>query len=103
MAKSRDKHTCAFCGAEPGQKKGVFFIPSMYDGLDICSECVCKGYEIISDVQGRKNPAKGKNSPIADLNVPSPQKIKAELDRFVIGQEQAKRFFQLRSTITTPV
>jgi ATP-dependent Clp protease ATP-binding subunit ClpX len=92
MTKSRDKHTCAFCGAEPGQKKGVFFIPSMYEGLDICSECVSKGYEIISDVQGKqKKSEKGKNSPIAALNVPSPQKIKAELDRFVIGQEQAKK------------
>ena len=54
MTKSKDKHTCAFCGAEPGQKKGVFFIPSMYEGLDICSECVSKGYEIISDVQGKQ-------------------------------------------------
>ena len=92
MAKSNDKHTCAFCGAEAGQKKGVFFIPSMYEGLDICSECVSKGYEIISDVQGKqKKSAAGKSSPIADLNIPSPKKIKAELDRFVIGQDQAKK------------
>ena len=93
MAKNRDKQTCAFCGSEPGHKKDVFFIPSMYEGLSICSECLEKGYEIVSDVRNRQNPAsstKGK-SPIAELNVPSPQATKAELDRFVIGQEQAKK------------
>ncbi len=91
MAKSRDKQTCAFCGSEPGRQKGVFFIPSMYEGLSICSECVNKGYEIISDVRKNQEKAAKDNSPVAKLNVPSPQMIKAELDRFVIGQEQAKK------------
>ncbi|MBR7121759.1 MAG: ATP-dependent Clp protease ATP-binding subunit ClpX [Lentisphaeria bacterium] len=93
MAKSKDKQCCAFCGSEPGQRKDVFFIPSMYEGLSICSECLTRGYEIISDVQqDRKKGEKSKSaSPLADLHVPAPQEIKAELDRFVIGQEQAKK------------
>ena len=91
MAKSRDKQTCAFCGSEAGQKKDVFFIPSMYEGLSICSECVNKGHEIICDVQAERSGKKSAASPIAKLQVPTPAAIKAELDRFVIGQEQAKR------------
>ncbi len=91
MAKSRDKQVCAFCGSEPGHRNDVFFIPSMYEGLSICSECVSKGYEIISDVRAERSGKKADNSPVKNLNVPSPQAIKAELDRFVIGQEQAKK------------
>ena len=51
-----------------------------------------KGYEIVSDVRKEQGGAAAvNNSPVASLEVPSPQKIKAELDRFVIGQEQAKK------------
>ncbi len=91
MAKSRDKQTCAFCGSEAGHNKDVFFIPSMYEGLSICSECVNKGYQIISDVRAERNGKSAKSSPVRDLKVPSPKAIKDELDRFVIGQEQAKK------------
>ena len=91
MAKSRDKQTCAFCGNVAGHRKDVFFIPSMYEGLSICSECVNKGYQIISDVRAERNGKSAKSSPVRDLKVPSPKAIKDELDRFVIGQEQAKK------------
>lgn len=91
MSKSREKQTCAFCGAEPGHKKDVFFIPSMYEGLSICSECLSKGYEIISDVCQKSDNKSDKKSPVSDLVIPSPKEIKAELDRCVIGQEQAKK------------
>ena len=94
MAKSKETHVCAFCGEEAGRKKGLFFIPSMYEGLSICSECLTKGYEIISDVRGKQKNAKNESAAsaaVAALQVPSPQAIKAELDRFVIGQEQAKK------------
>ncbi|MBE6399242.1 MAG: ATP-dependent Clp protease ATP-binding subunit ClpX [Lentisphaerae bacterium] len=94
MANSRDKQqTCGFCGAKLGETQDVFFIPSMYEGLFICSECLKKGNEIISEVQQERNGSKKakSNSPVAALQVPSPHEIKAELDRSVIGQEQAKK------------
>ena len=93
MANSRDKQqTCGFCGAKLGETKDVFFIPSMYEGLFICSDCLKKGNEIISEVQERNSGKKPKSSsPVAALQVPSPHEIKAELDRSVIGQEQAKK------------
>jgi ATP-dependent Clp protease ATP-binding subunit ClpX len=92
MTKSKEKQSCAFCGAEPGRRKDVFFIPSMYEGLSICSECLCKGYEIVSDVCAKNKRSAGKSaSPVESLAVPSPKAIKDELDRFVIGQDQAKK------------
>ena len=94
MAKSHDnQQTCAFCGAKPGESHDVFFIPSMYEGLFICSNCLKKGNEIISEVEEERRPGKkGKGkSPVESLQVPSPHEIKAELDRSVIGQEQAKK------------
>jgi len=59
--------------------------------LNICSDCLCKGYEIVSDVKEQRAGKKGKKSPVTELKVPSPVEIKEELDRFVIGQEQAKK------------
>ena len=93
MAKSRDKQppVCGFCGESAGERKDLFFIPSMYEGLSICSDCLCKGHEIVSEVRTQKGNKKDESSPLSGLHVPSPKEIKAELDRFVIGQEQAKK------------
>ena len=93
MANSRNKQqSCAFCGMKVGDTPETLFIPSMYEGLYICSECLKKGSEIVSEVRGKKqDKAAVKDSPLAKLSVPAPQEIKAELDRFVIGQEQAKK------------
>ena len=95
MAKSKDKHICAFCGVEAEKstrRKDLFFVPSMYEGLAICSDCLNKGYEIIQEFGGaQKKDAASASSPLAELTVPSPKAIKAELDRFVIGQDQAKK------------
>jgi len=82
--------SCAFCGTKVGESPDVFFIPSMYDGLYICSECLNKGNEILREVRDKQKKAAAA-SPVATLNVPSPQAIKTELDKFVIGQEQAKK------------
>ena len=92
MANSRNKQQCcAFCGMKVGESADTFFIPSMYEGLYICSACLVKGNEIVGEVRGQRSGKAAEKSPVARLSVPSPQEIKAELDRFVIGQEQAKK------------
>ena len=79
---------CGFCGATPSMKKNVPFIPSgCFDGLAICGECLKRGNLALDQFaagQGGK-PAAPK------LRVPTPAEIKAELDKYVVGQEQAKR------------
>ena len=82
---------CAFCGQEPSpRKKDLFFLPSMYEGLSICTECLDKANSYLNDTR-ESNRKDRKANFISKLNVPTPAEIKAELDRCVIGQEQAKK------------
>ena len=94
MANNRDKqqhYQCGFCGQKAGERKNVFFLPSMYEGLAICSECVDKAYSIVAETAQGIQQKKDKKFSVADLKVPSPQQIKEELDRAVIGQDYAKK------------
>jgi len=86
MAKNDKKITCAFCGRTPADAPNELFLPSLCDGLAICSACLEKGKQVVSKVNSQRN-----SSLISDLKVLSPAEIKAGLDRYVIGQEEAKR------------
>jgi ATP-dependent Clp protease ATP-binding subunit ClpX len=54
-------------------------------GAYICNECVDLCYELVEDEYEEDNTADLTN------NVPKPAQIKAELDEYVIGQDNAKR------------
>ena len=87
--RSGKKLICGFCGAEAGRDPGRIFVPSdCFDGLAICSDCLRNSSRSLEELERRE---RAKNDPVASLSVPSPAAIKAELDRFVIGQEEAKR------------
>ena len=88
MTGKKEQLTCAFCGNTPSRKRDVFFIPSMYEGLAICSDCLERAGSIIADAE---QSVKGKTASNIELNVPDPRSIKEELDRHVIGQEHAKK------------
>ncbi|MCD6435348.1 MAG: ATP-dependent protease ATP-binding subunit ClpX [Clostridiales bacterium] len=82
MTKIEDKHKlrCSFCGKAQDQVKRLIAGPDVY----ICDECVHLCMEIISEDE------------IEDIevnldNLPKPQEIKNILDRYVIGQEYAKK------------
>ena len=93
MAKrGNSKLICAFCGAREGDEPGVIFAQSGYEGLAICSNCLRQGYQALCAGGKADAPEKEqKPDPIAQLKVPNPAAIKAELDQFVIGQERAKK------------
>ena len=55
MAGKKEQLTCAFCGNTPSRKRDVFFIPSMYEGLAICSDCIERAGEIFADAQNTKD------------------------------------------------
>ena len=88
MAGKKEQLTCAFCGSTHSKRRDVFFIPSMYEGLAICSNCIGRAGEIVADAE---KSVKGRTSANIELNVPDPRSIKEELDRHVIGQEHAKK------------
>ena len=81
---------CSFCGRPESQV--TYLIPSM-DGGYICDMCVEACHEMIADVtenaeQTAQSSGGGNNLSLA--NLPRPAQIKASLDEYVIGQEQAK-------------
>jgi ATP-dependent Clp protease ATP-binding subunit ClpX len=83
MPKSEEERTklrCSFCGKNQSEVKKLIAGPGVY----ICNECIELCNEILKeDVRGRK-----KEFVLEEL--PSPRKIKAFLDQYVVGQERAK-------------
>jgi ATP-dependent Clp protease ATP-binding subunit ClpX len=79
-AKSEGK--CSFCGRGPREAGRLIAGP----GVHICSQCVR-----LCDALIQEDPAAGGEHQNVRLSVPKPHEIKANLDQFVIGQEQAKK------------
>ena len=77
MANNKGKIQCAFCGQSPdSRKKDLFFLPSMYEGLSICTECLEKANSYLNDTKAEK-PGKNKASDyLRKLKVPVPEEIK---------------------------
>ncbi|HNY90808.1 MAG TPA: ATP-dependent Clp protease ATP-binding subunit ClpX [bacterium] len=71
---------CSFCGKSSQQVETIVTGPD----VTICSECVTIANKIIAREKSRRTTATVER-------VPTPAEIKAELDKFVIGQEHAKQ------------
>lgn len=74
---------CTFCGKTSGQVQNLVAGPGVY----ICNECVALCNEIIAKESAAG--AAGSRAEFPDL--PKPQEIKAVLDDYIIGQEEAKK------------
>ena len=80
------KKVCSFCGRSDKEVKLLMTGLTGY----ICNECAVQEYEIVKTA-GLAGAAK-KDAPKLDLKkVPKPTEIKAYLDDYVIGQDEAKR------------
>lgn len=82
---SREKTVrCSFCGKSQDEVEKLIAGP----GVCICDECIELCMEIVEDGapanRGKQKSAK------AEKVLPKPQEIKAHLDEYVIGQEDAK-------------
>lgn len=77
-------NVCSFCG------KSAEEVECLVSGQDvfICNECVESAKEIIKSDSEQRGGALLKK-------IPSPQAIKVELDKYVIGQEEAKKFLSV--------
>ena len=96
MANNKGKIQCAFCGQTPSsKKKELFFLPSMYEGLSICTECLEKANSYLNETKSPEKSTDKSADFVRNLKVPVPSEIKAELDRCVIGQDYAKKILSV--------
>jgi ATP-dependent Clp protease ATP-binding subunit ClpX len=79
------KASCSFCGRA---KNEVGILLSGIDG-HICDTCLQQGYEVIKDEMGAA--AKAHKPGSQQFELVKPKDLKAYLDEYVIGQEEAKR------------
>lgn len=83
------KNHCSFCGR--GENEVGFLISGM-EG-QICNECVEQAFQIIEEQTKLEKKAKNENLNLSEL--PKPKDIKAYLDQYVIGQDDAKKYLSV--------
>ena len=84
---------CSFCGRT---EKEVNVMISGINGF-ICDECIRRGYEVLTEMKlDDDSLSHSKSEHHFNLKeVPKPTEIKAYLDQYVIGQDEAKRFLSV--------
>jgi ATP-dependent Clp protease ATP-binding subunit ClpX len=85
------KRGCSFCGRT---EKEVRLLITGIDGL-ICEDCVQQAYQILQQQDWMQNKVRDKDQFNSKKHVPKPQEIKAYLDQYVIGQDEAKRYLSV--------
>ncbi|HDD44084.1 MAG TPA: ATP-dependent Clp protease ATP-binding subunit ClpX [Candidatus Desulfofervidus auxilii] len=83
--KNKDKKLyCSFCGKSQDEVRKLIAGPSVY----ICDECIELCNEILAEEYEKEDIELG-------ITLPKPTEIKAFLDQYVIGQEQAKKILSV--------
>lgn len=88
------KKSCSFCGRS---ESDVRLLITGLNGF-ICEDCAQQAYKIVleSGVMGNKGADDKAREPYRPLKkVPKPKEIKAYLDQYVIGQDDAKRYLSV--------
>lgn len=90
------KNRCLLCNRTEDE------VPMMLTGATgfICSDCVAKAYEMISEyapeILHTDSSKSGKDALTVDMKkVPKPKEIKEYLDQYIIGQDAAKRYLSV--------
>ncbi|MCR5640630.1 MAG: ATP-dependent Clp protease ATP-binding subunit ClpX [Lachnospiraceae bacterium] len=87
--KTDDKIRCSFCGKLQSQVRKLIAGPN---GAYICDECVDICAEIIDEeFEDEFRPEMEEETDTSDINLLKPQEMKAFLDDYVIGQDEAKK------------
>jgi len=86
MVKKDNNLKCSFCGKDSGEVQKLIAGPGVY----ICNDCIDLCNEIINEKLEELGHDSAENGSII-ANRLKPQEIRAILDQYVIGQDQAKK------------
>ncbi len=75
----KEKKYCSFCGKSEDDVKRLI---TGRNGAYICDECLTIGYDMINESD---------ESPVEPVPLKTPVEIKTELDKYIVGQDEAKR------------
>ena len=92
----KNKNRCSFCGRR--EDEVALMLTGKYGY--ICDDCVRQASQILQENMGedvfanagRSRTGKASHSDLNLRNTPKPREIKAYLDQYVIGQDDAKRY-----------
>ena len=87
---NRNHPVCSFCGRSESEVDHLI----AGNGVFICDECieVCHSLLLENDLGPQRKPkASKKTAKNDDFKLPTPAEIKAHLDEYVIGQDDAKK------------
>ncbi len=87
---TKEKNRCSFCGRPESANVKLIMSPT---GASICLDCVRICNEMIGEGSGKRRAGASHSVSrfVESLKLPTPAEIKAELDKYVIGQEDAKK------------
>ena len=89
MAKLRKE--CSFCGRSEREVRLLITGLNAY----ICEDCAKQAYRIVQENLPALNAAANANTGEKHDKVPKPKEIKAYLDEYVIGQDEAKKYLSV--------
>lgn len=99
MSKNQDnKEICVFCGRTG--KEADYLLPSgVFQDVYICTDCVEMMHHHLDQIYDISDADKKKISKASDLEalkkLPKPRQIKEYLDKYVVGQEDAKKYLSV--------
>ena len=87
MPSDKDKEIrCSFCGKTQDEVTRLVEGPGVY----ICDSCIEFCNTLLFDDETAPS-KRGRNKKAEEFVLPKPQEIKEQLDRYVIGQDDAKK------------
>ena len=92
MAK-KEKPKCSFCGRSADMSE--VFIPSALDETYICAECVDQISDMLVEYRREEKRANEAAEAEALSDIPKPKEINDFLDKYVIGQDAAKKYLSV--------